>query len=147
MRGDNKQHREEGDYPTQADFGGNPTATTVRVAVSEEAAIGRHQRGTTSTEQNKQFDPGGRRVSSSFLSSGYAIYCMLCCAFFSVLPSCNFLYYHTRYQRQREPSAEDVSDRDTQSRGAAFELAMDHLGPLFKRVPLLYRNFFMYVRQ
>ena len=39
-------------YPAQADFGGNPTATPTRVAGREEAAIGWHQRGTTSTEQD-----------------------------------------------------------------------------------------------
>ena len=49
-----------GDYPIQADFAGNPkTATTAPVAAREEAAISRQQRGVTSTEQNKQFDPGG----------------------------------------------------------------------------------------
>ena len=48
-----------GDYPIQADFAGNPKPTTGRVTARGEAAIGRHQRGTTSTEQNKQFDPGG----------------------------------------------------------------------------------------
>ena len=42
-----------GDHPTQADFRGNPTATTVRAAARGEAEIGRHPRGTTSTEQNK----------------------------------------------------------------------------------------------
>ena len=48
------------DYPIQADFGRNPkTATTVRVATREEAAISRQQRGATPTEQSKQFDPGG----------------------------------------------------------------------------------------
>ena len=48
-----------GDYPIQADFGGNlKTTITARVVAREEATIGRHQRGTASTEQNKQFDPG-----------------------------------------------------------------------------------------
>ncbi|CAM9495867.1 unnamed protein product, partial [Ascophyllum nodosum] len=85
-----------GDYPNQDDFGGNPTATAARVAAREEGAIGRHQRGTTSTEQNKQFDPGGRRINYSFLPSSYVVFCMPCCAF-SVLPSCNFPCYYTRY--------------------------------------------------
>ena len=50
----------EGDYPIQADFGGTSKATTAaRVAAREEAAIDRQQRGTTSTEKNKQFNPGG----------------------------------------------------------------------------------------
>ena len=48
-----------GDYPIQADFGGNPKATTAQVSAREDATIGRHQRGTTSIEQNKQFDPEG----------------------------------------------------------------------------------------
>ena len=50
-----------GDYTIQADFAENPeTVTTARVAACEEAAIGRHQGGTTSTEQNKEFDPWGK---------------------------------------------------------------------------------------
>ena len=48
-----------GDYPTEADFGGNPTATAARVTAREKAAIGRHHRGTTLFDQSKQFDPGG----------------------------------------------------------------------------------------
>ena len=32
----------KGDYAVQADFRGNPKTTTARVAVREEAAIGRH---------------------------------------------------------------------------------------------------------
>ena len=48
-----------GNYPLQADFRGNPITTTARVAAHAEAAIGRQQRGTTSTEQSKQFDPRG----------------------------------------------------------------------------------------
>ena len=49
-----------GDYPIQVDFVGNPKKiTTARVAAREETAIGRHQRGTRSTEQSKEFDPGG----------------------------------------------------------------------------------------
>ena len=48
-----------GDYPIQAHFGGNPKATTAQqVSAREDAVTGRHQRGTTSTEQNKQFDRG-----------------------------------------------------------------------------------------
>ena len=48
-----------GDCPIQADSAGNPSATTTRVVAREETSISRHQRRTTSTEQNKQFDPGG----------------------------------------------------------------------------------------
>ena len=50
-----------GGYPIQADFAGNPkTAKTVygRVTAREKAAISRQQRGATSTDQNKKFDPG-----------------------------------------------------------------------------------------
>ena len=70
-----------GDYPIQADFAGNPnTATTARVDTREEAVIGGHQRGAASTDQNKQFDPGGTGANCSFLQSGHAVYCMFCCA-------------------------------------------------------------------
>ena len=63
-----------GEYPIQPDFMVSPnTATTARVAARDEAAIGRHQRGITSTNQNKQFDSGGTGVNSSFLPSGYAV--------------------------------------------------------------------------
>ena len=51
---------ERGILPHSSRLRGYPkTTTTVRVTAREESAIGRHQRGTTSTEQNKQFDPGG----------------------------------------------------------------------------------------
>ena len=72
-----------GYYSIQADLAGNPnTATTARVAAREEATIGRHQRGTASTDQNKQFDPGGKRVNCSFLPSGDVVFCIFCCEFF-----------------------------------------------------------------
>ena len=48
--------------PIQADFGGNPEITTIRVTACEESTrlpIGRQQREATSTEQNKQFYPEG----------------------------------------------------------------------------------------
>ena len=49
-----------GDKPIQADFGGNPnTATTVQVAAHEKAMIGQHRQGTASTDENKEYDPGG----------------------------------------------------------------------------------------
>ena len=79
-KGTTRSTEKGGDYPTQEDFGGYPTATTTRVAAREEAAISRQQRGTASTEQSKQFDPGGEVLIGSFLPSGYVIYCMLCCA-------------------------------------------------------------------
>ena len=50
-----------GDYPIQADFAENTnyTVTAARVAAREEAAIGKHRQGTASTDENKQYDPGG----------------------------------------------------------------------------------------
>ena len=50
-----------GDYPTQADFAENTdnTVTAARVTAREEAAIGKHRQGTASTDENKQYDPGG----------------------------------------------------------------------------------------
>ena len=33
--------------------------TAARVAAREEAAIGKQRQGTTSTDENKQYDPGG----------------------------------------------------------------------------------------
>ena len=49
-----------GDHPIQADFGGDPnTAITTQVAAREEVAIGQHRQGTASTDESKQYDPGG----------------------------------------------------------------------------------------
>ena len=51
-----------GDYLIQADFvenTNNAVVIAVRVAVHEEAAIGKHRQGTASTDENKQYDPGG----------------------------------------------------------------------------------------
>ena len=48
------------DYPIQADFAENMNAVTAaRVAAREEAAIGKQWQGTASTDENKQYDPGG----------------------------------------------------------------------------------------
>ena len=78
------------------------------------------------TDQNKQFDPGGKQsklfISATWLSMLYTV-CSVVRVFLLCLP-CNFPCYHTRYFRQQELSAEDESDRETQTRGAAFELAM-----------------------
>ena len=41
---------------------------------------------------------------------------------------------------QQELSSEGGNNRDVETRGVAFELAMDHLGPRLKRV-LLCRDF------
>ena len=50
-----------GDYPIQADFAENTNnaVTAARVAAREEAVIGKHRQGTASTDENKQYDPGG----------------------------------------------------------------------------------------
>ena len=50
-----------GDYPIQADFveNTNNAVTAARVAAHEEAAFGKHRQGTASTDENKQYDPGG----------------------------------------------------------------------------------------
>ena len=49
-----------GDRPIRADFAENTDAVTAaRVAAHEEAAIGKHRQGTASTDENKQYDPGG----------------------------------------------------------------------------------------
>ena len=47
--------------PIQADFveNTNNAVTATRVAAHEEAAIGKHRQGTASTDENKQYDPGG----------------------------------------------------------------------------------------
>ena len=50
----------EGDYPIQANFAESAnTVTAARVAAREEAAIGKHRQGTASTDENKQYNPGG----------------------------------------------------------------------------------------
>ena len=49
-----------GDYLIQADFAENTNAVTAaRVAIREEDAIGKHRQGTASTDEDKQYDPGG----------------------------------------------------------------------------------------
>ena len=48
------------DYPIQADFAENTNAVTAaRVAAREEVAIDKQRQGTASTDENKQYDPGG----------------------------------------------------------------------------------------
>ena len=48
-----------GDYPIQADFAENTNAVTAaRVAAREEAEVGQHRQGKTSTDENKQYDRG-----------------------------------------------------------------------------------------
>ena len=114
-----------GDYPIQADVGRNPRTTTVRVAALEEAAIGGCQRGTTSTEQNNQFDPGGSRVICSFLPSGYLVCCMLFVhALF--LFSASFSCYHARFKRLQVFSTEGGSDRDRRTRWMRSSVRAGH---------------------
>ena len=50
-----------GDFPIQADFveSMNNAVTAARVAAHEGAAIGKHRQGAASTDENKQYDPGG----------------------------------------------------------------------------------------
>ena len=49
-----------GDYPIQADFAENTNAViAARDAAHEEAANVKHRQGTVSTDENKQYDPGG----------------------------------------------------------------------------------------
>ena len=93
-----------GDYSIRAHFAGNTnTGTRARVAAREEAAIGRHQRGAASTDQNKQYDRD-RKTADLLISAGWPcciLYALLCVCFFFFfflfyLP-CNFPCYHTRY--------------------------------------------------
>ena len=100
-RGDSEKHREGGILlPPSRPAGGIPkTTTTVRVAAREEAAIGRHQRGTTSTEQNKQFDPGGCK-DSLFLSAKWLLYMLYALLYiFLFCLSANFFCYHARFKK------------------------------------------------
>ena len=69
-----------------------------------------------------------RKKNELFISAKW-----LCCMLYALLHVfvfclfANFPCYHVRYIKQQEFSAEDRSDRDTRTRGAAFELVMDHL--------------------
>ena len=72
-----------GDYPNQADFAENTSkATAARVAAREEAVIGQHRQGTSSTDENMQYDPGRRGDDPLISASWLCLCCMLCCAFF-----------------------------------------------------------------
>lgn len=56
--------KQKGTFSLQADVGANPeeTAITAQLTAREgftKLPISRQQRGTVSTEQSKQFDPGG----------------------------------------------------------------------------------------
>ena len=60
QKGTTLKSTEWGDCPIQADFAENTNAVTAaRFAAREEAAIGQHRQGTASTDENKQYDPGG----------------------------------------------------------------------------------------
>ena len=88
------------DYPIQADLGGNPNiATTAQVAAREEAAIGQHRQGNTSSDENKQNDRG-RRTVDPFISAKWPcciLYALLCVFFFLFYLPCNFPCCHARY--------------------------------------------------
>ena len=74
-----------GDCLILADFAENTKAVTAtQVAAREEAAIGKHRQGTTSTDENKQYDPGG--TSDDPLISAY----WPCCILYALL--CVFLF-------------------------------------------------------
>ena len=81
-----------GDYPIQADFGGNTNAaTTAQVTGREEAAIGQHRQGKTSTDEDTQYDPGGTGADP-FISAKWP-----CCILFLFCLPYNFPCYHTKY--------------------------------------------------
>ena len=44
---------------THCSYSNTNAVTATRVAAREEAAIGKHRQGTASTDENKQYDPGG----------------------------------------------------------------------------------------
>ena len=78
-------HRLGGDYPIHADFAENTNiATTTRVAAREEAAVGRQRQGTTSIDQNTQYDPGGTGADL-FISAKWP-----CCTLYALL--CVYLF-------------------------------------------------------
>ena len=136
-------------YPLQAGFGGNlEITTTAWVAAREKSArllIDRQQRGMTSTEQNKQFDPGGWWITDYFLPGGYFVCCMLCWAFFCFLGHICFLFIMpgTKGYKNYLLNMGAIGMREPDGRGAAFELTMNHFDPWFTKV-LLYRDVLMY---
>ena len=74
-----------GDYPNQADFAEKTSkATAARVAAREEAVIGQHRQGTSSTDENMQYDPGGTG-DDPLISAPW-----LCCILYALL--CVFLF-------------------------------------------------------
>ena len=48
-----------GDYPIQAEFAENTNAVTAARVAAREEAIGKQRQGAASTDENKQYDPGG----------------------------------------------------------------------------------------
>ena len=90
-----------GDYPIQADFAENTNAVTAaRAAAREEAATGKQRQVTASTDENKQYDPGGMG-DDRFISAKWPcciLYALLCVFLFCfVLPSPQFPCYHARF--------------------------------------------------
>ena len=66
---------------------------------------------------------------------------MLCTVYFVVRVFVLFCFSFLAISHVIMPvSSEDGSNQDMETRGAAVELAMDHLGPRLKRA-LLYRDF------
>ena len=79
--------------------------------------------------------PAGRVMIRSFLPSGHAVYCMLSYACFGL-----FCFAFLTISHVIMPgSSEDGSDRDVETRGAAFELPDGSSRSMIKRV-LLYRD-------
>ena len=124
-----------GDYPIQADFAENTnTVTAARVAAREEAAIGKHRQGTASTDENKQYDPGGTGDNPPKWPCCilYALLCvfLFCFAFLTISPC-----YHAQVALEMEAISTYM-----ETRGAAFELSHKSSRSMIKRV-LLYRDF------
>ena len=90
----------ERDYPIQADFAENTnTATVARVAAREEAKIGQHRQGKTSTDEKKQYDRGQTTVDlliSASVAMLYAV-CFVMRVFALFCLFRNFSCHHTRY--------------------------------------------------
>ena len=89
------------DYPIQVDFADNTNAVTVaRAAAREEAVIGKQRQGTASTDENKQYEPGGTG-DDPLISAQWPcciLYALLCVFLFCfVLPSLQFPCYHVRF--------------------------------------------------
>ena len=89
-----------GDYPIQVDSVQNTiTATVAQITAREEAEIGQHRHGKTSTDENKQCDRG-RTTADPLISAEVAMLytvCFVVRVFVLVCISSNFQCYHARY--------------------------------------------------